>query len=244
MMRIYYCSDLHCDYNEENPLLNFDGDISGVLVVAGDIFGKGKATKCLEEVAHRWGHILWVPGNHDFWGIALHEKHKFNSEYDNVTVLHSDLRVMIGDVTFVGDTCWSYVDNPIDQFDWHHIMNDAKKIRGPNYRRINIRDLNVEHITQVDRLKSAAKEIVGKKVLVTHHPQLLSSIDPAYEGEQSNVYYASDEYDLVSQFDVYIHGHVHCPWDYRMRPSGTRVLCNPHGYKKEVKDFKLRMFEL
>ena len=151
---------------------------------------------------------------------------------------------MIGDVTFVGDTCWSYVDNPIDQFEWNHVMNDAKKIRGPGYRRITMYDLNAEHTTQVDRLKNAAKEITGKKVLVTHHPQLLSSLDPIHEGDRSNVYYACDEYDLVNQFDVYINGHVHCRWDYRLRSTNTRVLCNPHGYRNEVKDFKFRYIEL
>ena len=39
--------------------------------------------------------------------------------------------------------------------------------------------------------------------------------------------------DLLASAQVWIHGHLHCPFDYRHTPSGCRVLANPLGFAKK-----------
>ena len=38
---------------------------------------------------------------------------------------------------------------------------------------------------------------------------------------------------------LWVHGHVHTSFDYRV--GATRVLCNPHGYGAENPDFDPRL---
>ena len=59
-MKIYYISDLHNDYNKHNKLLDFEGDLNGVLIVAGDINSKGRSIRDLEDVSDRWKAIVAV----------------------------------------------------------------------------------------------------------------------------------------------------------------------------------------
>jgi predicted phosphodiesterase len=71
MMRIFAVSDIHADYRAnaqwvhglsswdyKNDVLLLAGDISDSLVVLAE---------CLEALAVRFRHVLFVPGNHELW---------------------------------------------------------------------------------------------------------------------------------------------------------------------------------
>lgn len=244
MARVWFCSDLHGDTSwQDNCLLYHTGDPTGILVVAGDIHGDGKAVKRLEAVADRWKAIVWLPGNHDWWGLALHESHKHESDIDNIHVLGVDKVVMIDGIEFVGHTMWVPID-PRDQFDWKQTMNDSKYIRGEGWRRLRAADITVEHAIGLSWINKYVKTSTHPtKVLVTHHPITTMSLDPAYEDSPSNRYYASDNDHLLEHFDLYIHGHVHCRHDYE-HPSGCRVLCNPRGYRGENNKFMIEYIDV
>ncbi|WP_274534676.1 hypothetical protein [Aureimonas sp. AU20] len=81
------------------------------------------------------------------------------------------------------------------------------------------------------------KPFDGPTVVVTHHAPTPRSIHPRYEGDVANPAFASDLTDLVARVgpDLWIHGHVHDSFDYRI--GRTRVLANPKGYGDENKAF-------
>lgn len=241
-MKIYYASDLHCDYNQTNRMFAWDGDKTATLILAGDIYGKGKAAQQIDQIADRWKRVLWVPGNHDWWGLALHEWHKHIAESSNVFLLEGPAQEFDG-VQFVGATGWTHI-RTADQFDWRNTMNDPKYIRAPGYHRLNYTHINERHFKDVTDIKAAIKTLDSSKpsVLVTHHPFTKESIAAKFAGSQSNKYYVENRPDLIEPFDFYIHGHVHSTFDYDL--DGTRVLCNPSGYGNEVPDFELKYFEV
>ncbi|AFN37283.1 3',5'-cyclic adenosine monophosphate phosphodiesterase [Vibrio phage VH1_2019] len=239
-LKVYYCSDIHNDYHDENALERITGDKDAVLVVAGDINSKGRTVRDLEAVADRWRAVIAVPGNHDWWGLAIHERHKFETSVDNVHVLLEDT-VQIDDVTFCGTTLWHEVNDWFEGQRWKENMNDRRKIRGPQWRPLYGEDVHALHCQSVKFIEKC-REIEGKKVLITHHAPSLKSISSYYAYSSTNSFYCTDLEHLLEGFNFAIHGHVHQEFDYHV--NGCNVLCNPRAYGSENPDYGLRIFDI
>lgn len=65
---------------------------------------------------------------------------------------------------------------------------------------------------------------------MTHHGPHLKSIHQRYAGSLLNAAFVSDLSSLVEQADLWIHGHVHDSFDYRV--GKARVVANPRGYPR------------
>ncbi len=70
-MRVFAVSDLHVDY-EPNAAwvtqLSLSDYRHDVLILAGDISDHpDRLRTCIEHLARRFAHVLFVPGNHDLW---------------------------------------------------------------------------------------------------------------------------------------------------------------------------------
>ena len=78
-----------------------------------------------------------------------------------------------------------------------------------------------------------AKPFAGPTVVVTHHAPHMGSVHPRYESDLLSAAYVSDLGEIfdAGQPALWVHGHVHSSFDYRV--GDTRVLCNPHGYGSE-----------
>ena len=63
---------------------------------------------------------------------------------------------------------------------------------------------------------------------MTHHAPHRSSIHENYKASPINPAFASHLPELVEQADLWVHGHVHNSFDYRV--GRCRVVCNPAGY--------------
>jgi hypothetical protein len=70
---IYLLSDIHTDYdvNLKSVLQlaeNAEGAKESILLLAGDVSGRiGRFEATIEALAHRFGLLFFVPGNHDCW---------------------------------------------------------------------------------------------------------------------------------------------------------------------------------
>jgi DNA polymerase III epsilon subunit-like protein len=78
----------------------------------------------------------------------------------------------------------------------------------------------------------------GKTLVVTHFAPSLQSADPRYGLTPGTAGFCNALDDLVAQADLWLHGHLHCPSDYRV--GRCRVVANPLGYanKKEQLRFE------
>lgn len=241
-MRVYYCSDLHNDYNGANDLLNLKGDKNAVLVVAGDVNSGGRMVRDLEEVADRWLAIVAVPGNHDYWGLAIDRKDKLVSEKENVHILIDDYKVINGTL-FAGTTLWHEVTAQTGHM-WKSMMNDERRIRGYNYSRLKGWDIHNEHLNGlrfIEDIKRVFKDSDIPKILVTHHALSEQSIDERYQGHATNVFYVTHKPEMLDGFDYHIHGHVHQEFNYM--ENGCNVLCNPRAYSYENPEYGIRLFD-
>lgn len=234
-MKVRVLSDLHLEFQDWNPP-DTEADI---VVLAGDIHS---GTRGVEWARRRFPltPIVYVPGNHEFYGRDLQETladlQKAGRRF-GVDVLHGR-GVVIGGVRFLGATLWT--DFALHGADARSIaramseasygMNDFRVIRHGTHGLFRPDHARAIHLEQVSWIReSLAEEFPGPTILVTHHLPHAHSIHRKYHGSSLNPSFASDLSELVRPpVAVWIHGHTHESCDYI--EDGTRVICNPRGY--------------
>ena len=70
----------------------------------------------------------------------------------------------------------------------------------------------------------------GKTVVISHFLPTPRCIDPSYAGQKVNSYFASNMEHVMTDVDLWIHGHTHKSVDFEL--GKTRILCNPRGYSR------------
>jgi predicted phosphohydrolase len=202
-----------------------------VLLAAGDI-GVGMAgLKWLQRLPCE---VVYVAGNHEYWGEDLHSLvQRLNSATQQGNVHYLEKRsVILGDVRFIGCTLWSDfngADASIMEQMWL-AMNDFAHIhKGPVL--IQPSDLVSENSRSRDWLEQELdRPFAGKTVVVTHHAPLLRSWYHGHKEKAIQYAYCNDMGVLMERYDIdlWVHGHVHECFDYVAH--GVRVVCNPRGY--------------
>lgn len=234
-VKIRVLSDLHLEFQDWNPPA-VEADI---LVLAGDIHS---GTRGIEWARRQFPllPILYVPGNHEFYGrdleATLSDLQKTGRRF-GVDVLQGR-GVAIGGVRFLGATLWTDfalhgADAPAlrrAMSDAKYGMNDFRIIRHGAHGLFRPEHARAMHLEQVSWIRQElAAEVPGPTVLVTHHLPHPRSIHRKYWGSALNPSFASDLSHLMGPpLAAWIHGHTHDSCDYI--ESGTRVVCNPRGY--------------
>ncbi|SIT41799.1 conserved hypothetical protein [Paraburkholderia piptadeniae] len=208
-MRIQIASDLHLEivhqsFPGHNPVTLSDAD---VLVLAGDI---ARGADAIEQFA-RWPvPVIYVHGNHEAYGVGygtLANTIRVRAAGTAVHYLERDALV-VGDVRFLGCCLWT------------------------DYALNGTRDQSMalaEHEKARDWLRhELAKPFDGRTVVVTHHGVAPPSVHRRYADDLLSAAFVSDLRPLLQMADVWIHGHVHDSFDYRV--GETRVIANPRGY--------------
>lgn len=245
-MKIQYVSDLHIDFD-----FDFDIDVTNaeVLVVAGDIINNDREMvvtyiKSLQEVHDK--PLVFVPGNHDFYGYELNDTCEFFEEsFEKIPgVYYIDGKyTVIGDTVFVGGTLWTNFEGfngeVVNKALGVHGLADFKWI-GYGDRAIRPDDMIVEHYMALDKIWEADMFGIERNlntVVVTHHGPHQNSIHPRFQGNHLNPCFVSMDVGLqeLDSVKVWIHGHVHNRMDYTV--GKVRVLTNPRGYPGERTGF-------
>lgn len=233
-MKIRVLSDLHLEFAGWSPP---QGD-EDVVVLAGDIAegvrGIQWARECFSDTP-----VLYVPGNHEYYGFDYDEMREHLREAGRAAGVH----VLDGDefaidgVRFLGATLWTdfeiagtrpsrveYVMRKCQDS-----ITDFQVIRrwGSTFTPGDSWQIHRERREWLRRMLD--EPVPGPTVVVTHHAPSDRSIASQYAGDTLNAGFASDLTDLMGPaVPLWIHGHMHNSSDYVER--GTRVICNPRGY--------------
>jgi Icc-related predicted phosphoesterase len=149
-MRVAVCSDLHLEFGD---IVLKNTDSAEVLILSGDIavakdlseesdrFNKKSVRyhtffkNCCEEFST----VIYIMGNHEHYNGDFAETYdilKSRLSYlSNLFVLEKDT-VKVGDITFVGGSLWTDMNNE-DQFTMYHVarsMNDFRIIENSNQK--------------------------------------------------------------------------------------------------------------
>lgn len=232
-MKLQIMSDLHFEFfsGKHKEFVNSLPIVGDVLIVAGDVVNRSRLlVEALDCLAKRFPNVLYVPGNHDYWGemaVSVGGLFEHVEECnDNLVVLRnqiessgqwsSDLRmpspVLRGTTLWFSKTgnteqmayCWSDFNAIKEKRTWIYNQNKLAKVF-----------LNDCH---------------PGDIVVTHHLPSYRSVPARFKGEIANCFFVCDMEQLILEKKpkLWIHGHTHDSCDYTL--GETRIVCNPLGY--------------
>jgi len=236
-MKLNILSDLHLGFDAMDWPLN-DADL---VVLAGDVSRPRQAVAWALRFEKP---VLYVPGNHEFYGGSLDgtiEELRQLCAGTHIHVLDRD-ELVIGGVRFLGATLWT--DFGLFADPQQQAASKAEAVRlMRDFSRIRTRAASDEIFTPEDSAALFRRDAgwlrerlrrphPGPTVVITHHAPTRHSIHPRFEGSLLNAAFVSDAAYLLDADGVplWIHGHTHDSFDYRVH--ATRVVCNPRGYAR------------
>jgi len=225
--KIQVISDVHTEFHKDWGdcfIENLDASDVDVLVVAGDLGNLDQIKYNLIAFCKKYKEVIYVPGNHDFYGTNFFEFRKYMStiKCNNLHFLDNKT-TKINDVKFIGTTMWfrnSEYNNIYKKY-----MNDFREIR--DFEKC----IYEENSKAIKFLNSEAEEGC---VVITHHLPTGNSIHRNYWNSPLNIFFMCDMEELIvtKSPKVWIHGHTHFSFDYYF--LDTRIVCNPFGYVNEL----------
>jgi Calcineurin-like phosphoesterase. len=259
-MRIAYASDLHLEFDSSLTLTGLS--TADVLVLAGDVDTMPEYyTEFLRKLRLAYaGPVIFVLGNHEYYnGIFPDDRRKYREAiaHDRQAFLLENELVMIGSVRFLGATLWTDFASGKQMRNCQHMMSDFEVIHDGLAPVAACRacksvsgSITPETILKVhqdsiawldDQFTHHPHE--GPTVVITHHAPSYKSQHPRFAGSLISGGFCSNQEHRIQRWkpDVWIHGHVHDPMDYRI--GKTRVLCNPWGYPDEGRAREYRIVE-
>ena len=246
-MDLRIVSDLHLEFMTfaDIPLLGktISAQPADILVLAGDVcpIKSKRWIALLDATGDAFKHILWVPGNHEYYGSDLilsgrvhyNRVSRWNAAvgYEKLIYLNQKT-IEIDNVKFIGCTLWTDFDreNPIAMLTSNKIMNDYNRIK-MHRRKLKPVETTYIHRDQKNWLFKESKA-KGTNVVISHHAPTFQSIHPHWRTSKDhllNCAYASDLSNeiLSANIALWVHGHMHDSVEYQV--GDTLVYANPKG---------------
>ncbi|QJW84875.1 metallophosphoesterase [Ramlibacter terrae] len=237
-MKLHILSDLHLGQaGFACPATEADA-----IVLAGDI---GRPEQAIGFAQGLGKPVLFVPGNHEFYGGSLaggRERLRALCEGTNVHLLDPGEVVLQG-VRFLGATLWTdfrLFDDPAQRDEslqaCLRFMRDFQRIRMTDDGEAPFTPADAAALFRVQAgwlQERLATPHAGPTVVITHHAPSARSIHARFAGSLGNSGFVSNADRLLGaqRACLWVHGHTHDSFDYDA--EGTRVLCNPRGYARD-----------
>ncbi|EQA7786859.1 metallophosphoesterase [Acinetobacter baumannii] len=245
-MKVAYCSDLHLHGTLNYPDLD-NKECADVLILAGDILVYSHIEKHLEfinRVSKQYKHIIYVEGNHEWYGGDLYRGKPLFDTFmpDNVVLLRNNSYTIDG-VSFYGGTLWSNITESPNKNIITDMVNCFKMVRADG-KLLNPDICKELYDDFLEGLYEYEYRNDNKKVVISHFPPSKKSINPSFKDWATNDFFCNDLDMQISHSEInyWICGHVHHEHEYSI--GETKILCNPRGYAREMNNFKLKYFEI
>lgn len=235
-------SDIHLEFGPFNPE-STGKEKETILTIAGD-FAPGVARAQLEACCNTFEHVIYVPGNHEYYRQVLEDTDAafrvFEQETANFHFLNPGCRLFENQkLRIIGGTLWTDLEggNPWTVSDARAYMNDYRQIkrRLSEEKTFPLRPkdtllINAEHRKFFE--EELKKPFEGKTIVVSHHAPSLDLLDKAWPSHTaSNPFYGNtgleewfDEYNIEAWF----HGHTHLRQRHKIGKGN--IWANPRGY--------------
>jgi predicted phosphodiesterase len=258
-MRIAILSDLHVEFEPFKPPAA--ARQAELVILAGDIHNGVEALHWARRTFPDQ-RLVQVAGNHEFFGGCwqpLLEQMREAAQALDIHLLEND-SVVIDGVQFLGATLWT--DFRLFETPGRPLQMTADEAKPLLRRRmidfslIRMRDSQAvggERIFSPDDsvaihrrsrewlARQLAIPFDGPRVVVSHHLPTWRSVAPAFLRALSNASFASNLDHLFGPVALWVHGHTHHSFDYRV--GATRIVANPRGYRMKEGGFENPSFD-
>ena len=198
--------------------------------------------------------VLFVPGNHEYDALdfdVAHARLRETCERLGMVWLEREVWHPPGSdaqgrpLRFIGTTLWTDFDALVDLKAplTTQLQSRDKAFRAANFylkktdttrngEAFLAEAMREQALLCQDWLRAALDApFDGSTVVVTHFAPSLRSADPRYGLVPGTAGFCNALDDLLPQADLWLHGHLHAPSDYRH--AGCRVVANPLGYARK-----------
>jgi Icc-related predicted phosphoesterase len=226
-MFIKHIDDLHMECFRDHGIklahsINNNG--ARVLTLGGDITTPYNGYEPLLILADKFEDIVYIFGNHDYWhssGELAENGIREFIEKNKLTNLHflKNEIVTIEGHRFLGTTMW--IPWQINCLRLQNYMNDFKNIENAKTW------IYEENKVSTKWLEDNIQE---EDIVMTHHLPSYDLIDPEYQEDEMNIFYAERLTALIEMKKpkLWLHGHSHTSCDIQI--GNTRCIRNPMGY--------------
>jgi len=251
-MKVQVASDLHLEFLGKlfpGERLISPAPDADLLVLAGDIANGIEAIKLFRD----WPvPVLYLAGNHELYGHSIEQVRidlRKAAHGTRITFLDNDT-ADFGGVRFLGSTLWT--DYRLERNRTQRELMEHAELRLSDHFSISCSDgkfttakaLAEHELARAWLTRELDSPYDGKSVVVTHHGPHRLSVHPRYVGNPVNAAFVSDLSELLPKVDLWIHGHVHDSFDYKV--GNCSVVANPSGYalnRNAVRTAKELVFE-
>lgn len=239
--KIALVSDLHLDfweyhYRQKNPRPTINEmyiEILGkcfdhepdLVVIAGDVSNGYIETPFLHKLNldGRSCMVMYVPGNHDYYGFSLPQEIGYVQNED-----------------IVGTTLWTNFSGAvgIESIIYDRIADSA-----------HIHNTSAIKVQQLANQSWDLIKMLDREVIVTHWPPSQQSTAERYTGDMINPYFVNNFDNEIAygsmNSKLWLFGHVHHRHSYML--GDILCVCNPLGYpgevRKSIRDYKPEIIE-
>lgn len=206
-------------------------------MIAGDVHPGREVIDNLELIQRHHlsrPHIIFVPGNHEYFGHSKKNLDAFFSEYtnENVTILNNDiLEIPKENIVFLGSTGWWDESNGQISLQQRFALDDFKVIQDISENNYGVDWGHTSREFFMDNLNKYSTK--GWKIICVSHNGPTKKSHPHYHRSPLNKCFQNDWGHIVEDFQpaYWIYGHTHKFMKYKV--GETICVCNPMGYPLE-----------
>jgi Icc-related predicted phosphoesterase len=239
-------SDLH------GEIAAFDKTLPGgdLLILAGDItcarffptHRTDAAARSMRKIrlwseCAKYRRVFYVMGNHEPYQFDIAETVATLRAFlavvvPNVRILDDEAETFDG-VRFIGGTLWTDMDreNPLAMMTAQQGMNDYATITDGGTRLTPA--MTVARHKRTVAFLERELTATGPKVVITHHPPSLLSLNREHSGNNLDAAFASNLHELIEgarDLRYWVHGHTHRSVAYTLPDNETVIFANQRGY--------------
>lgn len=240
-LKLQIASDIHREFGHNPGIPDAGGD---VLVLAGDIGYADETTVewIRTDLAKRFEAILYVPGNHEFYGTELREADAYMEkmqEYGGYEWMNNRV-VEVGGQRFVGTPLWAnFCNDQVSMMQAGRGINDFTRIFHSPGRMSPWKMLDLHNEAKA----FLEKEVRPGDVVITHWPPTLEAAHPAFPLDGIAKYFSADIPQVIAATNpaLWVCGHTH--HNINLLLGETRLLSNQGGYPNEEGAGALRGYD-
>lgn len=246
---IAFASDIHFEFYREHPnWLPPLPSSADILILAGDIDIGDHAISTIRRIAQHLKnkHIIFVAGNHEFYGHDVDEQiSKYREAFAAEKYIHfleNDKIELLG-ITFLGCTLWTGFD-AFEEYSYNESLVEAqRRIADFHYIKHTLGQKQYRFLASAAESKFLnSKEWLRNElsycdpevtVVVTHFPPHTSLQHGVIEKDVLANYFVAKCDDLINEYQpkYWIYGHNH--WPVSKQVGKTKLLSNQLGYPEE-----------
>ncbi|MBI6724823.1 metallophosphoesterase [Pseudomonas viridiflava] len=226
-------SDLHLDYDYEY-LSRLRRPQADVLLLPGDLAcDHDLVLKALHQCSEWFGHVIFVPGNHEHEGKDITESRLAIGSMKVPANCHilDDGFVDIEGVRFIGSTLWSDCGDAESQALIEQYILPAWRIRNGDraFTAADSTHLHDRMLSYIGYQLAESRRLGLNAAVITHYAPSLKSVAARYLASKVNGAFFTELTDFIElhQPAFWFHGHLHDESRYNI--DQCNVICNPSG---------------